>query len=549
MNQAHEECLELLKIVHRICSDRQLKYTITADTLIAYVYGLQFDESIPIVYIAMMYRDFLVLRNELLLLGESKTGYSVRDHFNTPQFDTFEMWFVKEPELVFTEERKQEGFYYGTRLVITPLFYAGDSEKEWDDAYRLFSDTINTLNARAVLKGKPLASYIRLTPKRRFSNHYIKQRGKYTIEKAIEEYGTKENGKYVIYPQIVDRNKKDPNTVPRMVGDASKYVTDDIWTNVAEISFCGTVCSAVSDPDRVLRCFPDYFVKEVVSKNKSQLALNGGKFLWRVQQIQVELLVEFDRICRKYDLKYNISFGTLLGAIRHKGFIPWDDDIDVTMPWQDFNRLDDAMRAELDHDKYYYRCPANEKNNHLIFKHLERRGTVYTKPGRDKLTTQIGVFIDIFPMYPSAPLWILDHVHAKICRHWRTALWATVGAQSEPDPKKRNYYQRISACGNQKCYERFCRAATFFRNQKYLKFWIAMDRNPYKVPLVKMSNYTDVIEVEFEGRRFYAPREYEAVLDYCFGRDWDKYPSTTGRLPLHNAIMEIGDLYQEKERD
>ena len=76
-----------------------------------------------------------------------------------------------------------------------------------------------------------------------------------------------------------------------------------------------------------------------------------------------------------------------------------------------------------------------------------------------------------------------------------------------------------------------------------------MDRNPYKVPLVKMSNYTDVIEVEFEGRRFYAPREYEAVLDYCFGRDWDKYPSTTGRLPLHNAIMEIGDLYQEKERD
>ncbi|MDO4304345.1 MAG: LicD family protein, partial [Bacillota bacterium] len=331
--------------------------------------------------------------------------------------------------------------------------------------------------------------------------------------------------------------------------EASKNITEDVWNTVEEIQFYNTVCYAAVNKETIIKCFPEYVVSDVISKSKSQLALNGNTYLWRVQQIQIELLEEFDRICRKHGLSYNISFGTLLGAVRHKGFIPWDDDIDVTLPWEDFNRLDEVMKFELDEEKYYYRCPSNEANNHLIFKHLERKGTVYTKPGRDKLKQQIGVFIDIFPMYPSAPFAMLDWFHAKICRYWRTALWATVGADSEPDERKRKYYKKIARVGNKKCYEKFVNAATFFKNEKYLKFWIAMDRNPYKVPLVRMSNYTDVIEVDFEGRKFMAPRNYEQVLDYCFGHDWRMYPSTRGRLPLHNAIMEIGNLYEEESEE
>lgn len=66
-----------------------------------------------------------------------------------------------------------------------------------------------------------------------------------------------------------------------------------------------------------------------------------------------------------------------------------------------------------------------------------------------------------------------------------------------------------------------------------------MDRNPYKTPLVRMVNYTDPIEVDFEGRKFFAARDYEKVLDYCFGHDWKMYPTTRGRHPAHNAMMEI----------
>ena len=73
-----------------------------------------------------------------------------------------------------------------------------------------------------------------------------------------------------------------------------------------------------------------------------------------------------------------------------------------------------------------------------------------------------------------------------------------------------------------------------------------MDRSPYKVSLVKMSNYTEAIEMNFEGRMFMAPRIYEEVIDYSLGPDWKMYPPTRERVAAHNAIIEIGDLYEKE---
>lgn len=547
LNRAHKNALELLKIAHEICQEKGFKYTLAADTLIGYVNELPFSDDMPIIYIALMYQDFCVLRERLSQFCENNQDYSIHDYSNTEQFNTFELWFVKHAHIQLKLNSKQEAFYYGTRMIIVPLFYAGSTEKEWKKTYTYYRTAIGAINARAVLKGKPLLSYIRLSKKRLISNYLRKKKNQYSIEHILHILKNHQVSEYVVCPFVVSRNSKDCNSLPWVVQKESIHATAEVWTKVKLIDFNGVKSYVAETPKYIIDCFPRHVISNALNRNKSQLALNGYEDLRRVQQIQVELLTEFDRICRKYGLRYNISFGTLLGAARHKGFIPWDDDIDVTMPWEDYNKLDFAVKQEIDNEKYYFRTPESEENNHLIFKHFERKGTLYTKPGRTKLKQQIGVFIDIFPMYPAAPNAFFDWFHAKICRYWRTALWATVGADSEPSVVKRFFYRQMAKPGNKRCYNKFVRAATFFSNNRdNLKFWIAMDRNPYKTALVRMSNYNDTVELEFEGKTFMAPRNYEEVLDYCFGADWRMYPSTRGRVTMHNAIIELGDLYKNE---
>lgn len=68
------------------------------------------------------------------------------------------------------------------------------------------------------------------------------------------------------------------------------------------------------------------------------------KILRKAQLIMLDMLVEFDAICQKHNLKYWLDSGTLLGAVRHKGFIPWDDDIDLSMPVEDYRRFKEIAK-------------------------------------------------------------------------------------------------------------------------------------------------------------------------------------------------------------
>ena len=74
--------------------------------------------------------------------------------------------------------------------------------------------------------------------------------------------------------------------------------------------------------------------------------------LREIQLAELEILIEFDRICKLHNLKYSLAAGTLLGAIRHKGFIPWDDDIDVCMPRPDYEKFIELFRSSVNTAKF-----------------------------------------------------------------------------------------------------------------------------------------------------------------------------------------------------
>lgn len=113
------------------------------------------------------------------------------------------------------------------------------------------------------------------------------------------------------------------------------------------------------------------------------------------KQIELEILDYIDTLCKKHNINYIINYGTLIGAVRHEGFIPWDDDIDLSMPREDYQRFINIFQKEK--SKYKLLSLETDKNyfNNFI-KIID--STTKIIDTRNTKTYESGVFIDIFPM-------------------------------------------------------------------------------------------------------------------------------------------------------
>ena len=115
-----------------------------------------------------------------------------------------------------------------------------------------------------------------------------------------------------------------------------------------------------------------------------------------VKKIELQLLLKFDELCKKHDLQYSLCGGTLLGAIRHKGFIPWDDDIDVMMPRDDFEKLLKLEKTQASDQVEKLVSWKSGKSIYPFIKMINTK-TVLKEKYLDKEYTT-GVWIDIFPI-------------------------------------------------------------------------------------------------------------------------------------------------------
>ncbi len=117
----------------------------------------------------------------------------------------------------------------------------------------------------------------------------------------------------------------------------------------------------------------------------------------KLQLAELDILKYFDSFCRKHNLRYYIVGGTLIGAVRHKGFIPWDDDIDVSMPRKDFDKLLKIAKDELSED-YFLQNQKTEKGCYFYYAKLRKNGTYFGEDKFEHLPLHKGIFIDIFPL-------------------------------------------------------------------------------------------------------------------------------------------------------
>lgn len=122
-----------------------------------------------------------------------------------------------------------------------------------------------------------------------------------------------------------------------------------------------------------------------------------GTELRKLQLVEVEILDEIVRLCNKHNLQYFLMAGTCLGAIRHSGFIPWDDDIDIAMPREDYEKFLDIALDELD-KKYFLQYYKTDKDYYLGFAKVRKNNTTFVTEGFDKKKGHQGFFVDIFPI-------------------------------------------------------------------------------------------------------------------------------------------------------
>lgn len=148
--------------------------------------------------------------------------------------------------------------------------------------------------------------------------------------------------------------------------------------------------------------------KELASHSTRLRALDEAE-IKQIQQVLLEMMDDLDKLCKQENLVYFICGGTAIGAVRHKGYIPWDEDLDLCMPRRDYIRLAQLVRERLS-DKYWVQNICFHDNYDLNFMKIRKKGTRYVELFESNEECA-GIFIDIFPIENTYDNPVLRWIH------------------------------------------------------------------------------------------------------------------------------------------
>lgn len=246
------------------------------------------------------------------------------------------------------------------------------------------------------------------------------------------------------------------------------------------------------------------------------------------KRIEFEILKHFDAFCRKNTINYSLAYGTLIGAIRHQGFIPWDDDIDIMMSRNDYERF---VHLYENTDKYLLKTSKKGDKWWPLFSKLTDRETEVFFPGSN--SSPHGLWLAIIPVdnVPDDETeWNVLKNKMKKALNWyrKTTSWFSKSSDTTKSIIKRllrtlfpsPYYwarkvENIRIRANNK-------------KSKMVGQWVEKERHII-FPSYFMESY---IDVSFEGLKCMAIREYDNYLTQVYG-NYMKFPPKEQQVPLH----------------
>ncbi|MFJ8512849.1 LicD family protein [Lysinibacillus xylanilyticus] len=258
------------------------------------------------------------------------------------------------------------------------------------------------------------------------------------------------------------------------------------------------------------------------------------KKLNEIQELELNILISFDKFCRKNDLKYSLMGGTMLGAVRHKGFIPWDDDIDISMPRPDYEKFVKLTKNGMS-DNYRVYC-INTKRDYIypFTKIIDDRTILYEKNIKPKYN--LGIYIDIFPVdgFPPSENQAIKH-YKKITRLKKYTIWGASKLDKNQHIIKRSLkfirefiFKIIGAPYFAKRRDEAFRQFDFDESE-----YVTLSTGYALKTKMQKEEYLNLIDVEFCGNVFKCSANYHETLTNIYG-DYMQLPPKNEQVSNHD---------------
>lgn len=237
-----------------------------------------------------------------------------------------------------------------------------------------------------------------------------------------------------------------------------------------------------------------------------------------MHEVQLDLLKEVDRICKKNNISYSIIAGTLLGAVRHKGFIPWDYDADVALLRPEYEKFVNACLKDLDTKNFYFQDHKVTPGFRWGYGKLKKQNTIWLKEGREEFLYKNGVTIDIFPLDHAPNSLFLRIIHDKICTIVRKFGWCRTGKKIEKNKFIRYIYSIMDLMPERQV-NNLLDQWIKFSNRKETKIvrilTFPTPKNGFYGYYKRW--YEELENISFEGYDFPGIKDYDEYLTFKFG--------------------------------
>ena len=266
--------------------------------------------------------------------------------------------------------------------------------------------------------------------------------------------------------------------------------------------------------------------------------------LRKLQLVELKALDEVKRICELHNLKYFLIAGNLIGAIRHKGFIPWDDDIDIGMMRSDYDKFIEYCKTDLDTEHFFLQTPSTEKGNgDFELARIRINGTKFVEKHRKDLNLHNGIFVEVFP-YDDLPD---SNLHSFFYGNTFIMLKKAAGVRlgyhyGENSKLKKTVLAVITFFSKiiplDKLVKMLDNYHLKYQNPNSKWVFLMAGGTSYKKERHLRKTVTELTTTEFEGKQYPIPKDYDTFLTEQYG-DYMTPPPEDKRVNNYHTIEEI----------